>query len=150
MEWVLSRESIVYRSACNLTAVMVLAHVLLGCCWHHQHLSRYQPSCTTCMDVAVADCQGHSCGHEHGCPDQPAGGNHQGQGGCEGGCCVFVSGQPWRTPAASEAEFCDVVAMAGSVDDGPPTESSVLARALAATKRCPSPRIHLCQQVLLL
>ncbi|MHC4181523.1 MAG: hypothetical protein ACYSWU_28850 [Planctomycetota bacterium] len=150
MEWILSRESSVRGPVCNLTALTVLAHVLLGCCWHHQHASRDQQACTTCVELAVADCHGHSCGHEHACPHQPAGRNHQGQGGCEGGRCEFVSGHPSRTPEASTAEFCDQVAVAATVDDGPPAESGVSARAFAAARGCPSIRIHLYLQVLLL
>jgi len=150
MERILSRESMVYGSVCNLTTVMVLAHLLLGCCWHHQHTSGNQPASTRCVDSAGADCHGPSCGEEFGCRHHPAGGEHQDRGGCEGGRCVFVTGQPSRTPAASAAEFCDVVAVAATVDEGLPAESSVWARAFAAAGRCPPLRTHLRHQVLLL
>jgi len=150
MERVLSRESMVYGSVCSLTAVMVLAHVLLGCCCHHQHASPHQPACTTCVHHAGADCHGHSCGQEGGRHHWPAGGEHQDRGGCEGGRCVFVTGQPSRTPVAAAAEFCGVVTVVAMVDDGLPAESSVCAGAFAAGKRCASLRTHLWQQVLLL
>ena len=150
MGWVLSRESMVYGPVYNLTAAMLLAHVLLGCCCHHQHAFGNQPAGTRCVDSAGADCHGHSCGEEAGCRHHPAGGEHRGRNGCEGGRCVFVTGQPSRTPAASAAELSNAVAVAATVDEGLPAESGVWARAFAAARRCPSLRTHLWQQVLLL
>lgn len=140
----------VYGPVYNLTAVMVLAHLLLGCCWHHQHAFGNQPAGTGCVDSAGAGCHGPSCGEEVGCPHHPAGGEHRGRNGCEGVRCVFVTGQPSRTPAASAAELSNLAAVVPTIDEGLPAESSVWARAFAADRRCPSLRTHLWQQVLLL
>ena len=155
MKWFLSRESVVYGPFCNLTAVMVLAHMLLGCCWHHRHACGDEPACTinaniARVKIAADDCCSHPCGQELGCPGEPADPEHNGRDGCEGGRCVFVGAQPSRTPAGSATELGDVAAVAVTVVDGLPAESSVSTRAFAATRRCPALRTHLYQQVLLL
>jgi hypothetical protein len=150
MDWILSRESKVYRTVCNLTAIMVLVHMLLGCCWHHHHTSPGEPARAMCVDPAGVDCHCPWCGHERGCPHQPASGGHQGASGCEGSRCVFATEQPSRAPTASTAELSDVAPVGVAVDNELPAESSISARALAATRASQSPRIHLWQQVLLL
>jgi hypothetical protein len=140
----------VYRSVCNLTAVTVLAHMLLGCCWHHRHASWSLSACTGYVDLVGADCHNRSCGHEHDGPGAPTDGNHRDRDGCDDSRCVFVSGQPSRSPAVCAVEFCDVVAVAATIDDGLPAGSNVWARACNATTRCPPLRTHLLEQVLLL
>jgi len=150
MKWPLSRESKVYGPVCNLTAIMVLAHVLLGCCWHHHHASGDEPASTTCLDHVGVDCHGGSYGQERACDHQPAGADHSHGSGCQGGHCVFVTGQSPRMPAAPSTDLCAKTAAAAAVADGLPAESRIWAKAFAAARRCPPLRIHLSQQVLLL
>jgi hypothetical protein len=68
----------------------------------------------------------------------------------KGGHCVFRTEQPPRMPAAPSTDFCAASAVAAAIADSLPRESRVWAKAFAATRRCPSVRIHLWQQVLLL
>ena len=150
MKWMFSRESKVYGPVCNLTAIMVLAHVLLGCCWHHHHAPGYEPASTTCLDHVGVDCQSGSCGHENACGHHAAGADHSHRNGCQGGHCVFGTGQSPRMPAAPSVDLCARTVAAAAGADGSPAESRIWAKAVAAARRCPSLRIHLSQQVLLL
>ena len=164
MRWILSQESTVYRSVCNLTAVTVLAHMLLGCCWHHHHAFQLAPACTSggmllpqrghvhaSEDMAPgADCDNRSCGHEHGRPHQPDDRQHPDGDGCEDSRCMFVSRQWSRAPDASAGKCFDVTAATTTIDDGLSAGSHIRAGVSSAATRCPPLRTHLLEQVLLL
>jgi len=150
MKWILSRESKVYGPVCNLTATMVLAHVLLGCCWHHHHAFGEELASTTYLDHTGVDCRGGGSGHVGACDHQPAGADHSHGSDCQGSHCVFGTERSPRMPAAPSAGICAGRAAAAAVADRLPAESRIWAKAFAAARRCPSLRIHLSQQVLLL
>lgn len=70
------------RSFGLLTAAVLLAHSLLGCCWHHAHAA------TGGVEVA---CVEHGHQHDHGDQQDKSHDEHQGTT-CHEGSCVFVRG----------------------------------------------------------
>ncbi len=71
----------------SLTAAILLAHALLGCCWHHAHACGHAHSPVAWV---VAGCEAEGP-HEHSghAPDRP-GHKGPGQDGCRGAKCDFV------------------------------------------------------------
>lgn len=71
-----------------LTALSLLVHLLLGCCWHHEHVCAERPAET----AAVATFDGHAAIHEEAEPECcEASGEHSHPGdSCEGSQCLTV------------------------------------------------------------
>lgn len=70
----------------SLTAGILLAHALLGCCWHHAHACGHAHSAVAWI---VAGCEAEGP-HEHSgdAPDRP--GQGPGRDACRGAKCDFV------------------------------------------------------------
>ena len=125
----------------------LLAHVLLGCCWHHPHSAhREQPTGTEPQAHVVAA----TCGHQHD------GHSHHGEaprptrsGDCEQADCVFL---------AEAKSKCPVDALAMPYDIPSAARSDVMGSTRGAAWRAgrelfgdpgPPVRRHLLHQVLL-
>jgi hypothetical protein len=154
--------------ASNLTAVMLAAHALLGCCWHHGHGSEQmsgpvaitarispQPSlisvqCATACSQAMygedphvsTACEQavaqHNCGTQHG--ERPD---------CQDGPCLFIG------PTTQNISPSAAYALQPLVATLPPANlfasSAAIERSLLATEALlPPVRLHLAHQVLLL
>ena len=135
------------KSVSHLTIVLLAAHSVLGCCWHHKHAGQHESVqsvapevCDDCRHVALAE-----SGPGTSAPsDRP----HQEPAPCKTPRCVFVPSKPLRAPTSSidrlppppfAQTFCRTwpAELQGlSVDDTP------------AQVR-PSLRIHLMKQVLM-
>jgi hypothetical protein len=150
LKWVFSKEPKVYGLVCNLTAAMVLAHTLLGCCWHHHHTLGDGLGSPTSVDRAGVQFQGGECGHGGRCGHRPAGADHSHRGGCQGGHCVFATGEAARMFAVNAGGFWAGPTLAAADGSRLSAEWGLRAKAVAASRWCPPLRIHLSQQVLLL
>jgi hypothetical protein len=135
----------------NLAVLSLLAHMVLGCCWHHAHASRQDPT----SSAPVADLSG---GHDH--PDslprqrashpEAAGGEHDGRHGCSGNRCVGLVDLPTRTLTPSARQSLELPAACQAFHCGPAVPEATPAKAGPLTGRCLSVRIHLLHQVLLI
>ena len=131
----------------NLTAVMLAAHTLLGCCWHHGH--RSEPMCSA---VASAASSGHcEAGDAHGpSPVQhDCGTQHGGRHDCQGSPCMFIGP---TTQSISPSAVCTLQPLVATL---PPASLSAggaaIERSLLATGALlPPVRLHLAHQVLLI
>lgn len=140
-----------YGLVSNLAALSLLAHMVLGCCWHHPH-----PSCQDETSTApVADLHG---GHGH--PDssplqrasypEAAGCEHDGRHGCGGDRCVGLFDPPTRTLTPSAKQSLELPAACQAFDCRPAVPEATPTKAGFSTGRCLSVRIHLLHQVLLI
>ena len=100
----------------SLTIAALLAHSLVGCCWHHAHRCRQRVRHATVADSRVAD-------HRHDTPEagrfgprDPCERENHGKRRCESGRCVFVLERPGPRPATPVELSCGLpafVSMAG-------------------------------------
>lgn len=120
-----------------LTAAVLLAHALLGCCWHHAHASA----------GGVAEPCSHD-GHEHGHSDDGTESEPPGQP-CDEGSCVFVRGD-----GSPSVEMTLAHALVGCIATAPEValDSLRIARASYPDSQelAPHTRIHLLHQILLI
>ena len=131
----------------NLTAVMLAAHALLGCCWHHGHGSEQMGS-----PVAVLASSGHcEAGDAHGpsLAQHDCGTQHGERPNCQGSPCMFIG------PATQNISPSAVCALQPLVATLPPASLSAGGAAierslLAAGALLPPVRLHLAHQVLLI
>ena len=137
-----------HRLICNLTSVALLAHVLLGCCWHHGHRCSHQSAAAA--EVASA--------HDRCCA-QPQEGTHSqgsvgdcghGDNGCQGVRCVFVSDAPGAAAAVPAWQHRDALPLGPLAVDTSPAGSPLCGEASLAAGCCRPLRIHLLHQVLLI
>ena len=98
-------RSNVYGLVANLTVVTMLAHALLGCCWHHGHADRPEQPGRQAAFLSHAGCHhdGHSC--SRGTPQQE---DHPTPDDCDGSRCLFVGST--RTLAAQQVSSAQNVA----------------------------------------
>lgn len=95
-----SPDSRLNRLLLHFVAVLLAAHMLLGCCWHHAH------ACSAACDAATESCthqdeHGHTDGdHEHG--NLPS---HHPTDSCSGERCAFVASPKTTTSGARLATF---------------------------------------------
>ena len=132
----------------NLTAVALLGHAVLGCCWHHRHLCRLEAARPAVVDCPRAACHCHPCEHRHCRGDQPADEEHGSSHDCDGGRCVFVTAQPVRSETAPMTQFREAITAAATGNAGLPVELNLFSKAFAATGRCPPLPTYLLHQVL--
>jgi len=131
----------------NLTAVMLAAHALLGCCWHHGHGSEQVRG-----PVAALASSGHcAAGDAHGpSPAQHDCGTQRGERhDCQGSPCMFIG------PAIQNISPSAVCALQPLVATLPPAslsaDGAAIERSLLATGALlPPVRLHLAHQVLLI
>ncbi len=101
-------SSAVHRFSTVITAIALLLHALLGCCWHHGHA--HAMGCDHQHGAALAESACHEHSHEHDDAEdsqsqpQPDGGCPE---SCDEGSCVFVRAE--SNPAGQ-------MALAGAVD----------------------------------
>jgi len=128
-----------------LTAVSLLMHMLLGCCWHHEHVSVERPAET----AAVATFEGHATFHEEAEPECcEASGEHSHPGdSCQGPQCLTVLRDSVRVPCPDQ-----VVAPAFVPEVAPQLDAAIqLAVEVSADSRIALPlRPHLLYQLLLI
>lgn len=145
-----------YGLASNLTAMALLAHVVFGCCRHHEHSHPVALGDGGTVHCSCDRSHAHPAGHEHPWGHEladkngPAGGDGPNRGDCDGGRCMFVAAQPVRMPTTAEEPLQETVAVAATVETGQSAASNFVAIATTASQRCRSLRAHLLNQVLLL
>lgn len=124
-----------------ITVAVLLAHSLLGCCWHHAHASAGGGSQACAHD-------GHGHGHEHGNGQDGSKGEHQ-HTTCQEASCVFVRGD-----GPSPIDQSSVLSI-----DCPVVPASAITRAelrivraeyLDSQDLAPPSRLHLLHQILLI
>ena len=139
--------TVMHILASNLTAVMLAAHALLGCCWHHGHRSEqmHSPvaSVASSSHCEAGDADGsspaqHDCGTQHG-----------ERSDCQGGPCLFIG------PATQNISPSATYALQPLVATLPPASlsasSAAIERSLLANEALlPPVRLHLAHQVLLI
>jgi len=127
-----------------LTIGPLLLHLLLGCCWHHEHFWRdCHQQAQPALSCGAHECCGEECGDERPAWEAPE--RHR----CDGPTCCFLASRtdslrvlgttllrPMPAPTGLEAESSGLGAARAS-----PIET--------ARPSCPL-RIHLLQQVLLI
>jgi hypothetical protein len=134
----------------HIAGVVLLLHMLLGCCWHHAHACHHRllpapvsPQGDDCDQWAIGGPH-HSNGH--GSP----GDDHHGSDHCQGSWCVFTAGE--RLTAVSLAvlqETAITVAPTGHM--GTAVTAAVPGPGFSnLAGPCPPLRLHLVNQVLLL
>lgn len=83
-----------YRLVRPITMLALVAHLVLGCCWHHAH-SNHPPDCrpaalvvSNSHDVHFTPCHDGNLGGHDGpsCPN----GEQSRDAGCTAGRCVFI------------------------------------------------------------
>jgi hypothetical protein len=132
-------EVCVYRFFVHLTAAVLFAHSVLGCCWHHAHTCQH--------DTASAVCDENHAHADHGSPGSE-GTSHHNTGICTKEKCVFV--RPSIDPMAEGAEMVAI-----SIFGLLPTSDVGLKPVLFSSewRECSPPlpvRLHLAHQVLLI
>jgi hypothetical protein len=135
--------------AANLTVAALVAHALLGCCWHHAHVAQAAAStdgCGTLKPVVHGD---HVHSHEHeGDGSSDSGHHHDGPASCGETECTYAGGVP-RVQIQSPLIGFDVPVIA-------PANLLVLSRldgafvARTASMGLPQAPIHLLYQVLVI
>jgi len=141
----------VYNLISSLAALSLLAHMVLGCCWHHPH-----PSCQKeTASAAVADLHG---GHSH--PDsfplrratylESAGCEHEGRHGCGGDRCVGLCNPPTRSLIPSAKQSLELPAACQAFDCGPAAAEASPTETGFSTGSSFSVRTHLLHRVLLI
>lgn len=132
----------------NLTAAALLAHTLLGCCWHHSHACAQACPATLSGghdDVHAEPAAGGCVGH--------AGPAHHGQslpGKCNGPRCAMDTSVVSKSPSATPVQSLRGVVVATVPPGGPLlSRGSGLGGDDHAT-RTPSVLPHLLNRVLLL
>jgi hypothetical protein len=134
------------RFLTHLTAVMLFAHAVLGCCSHHLHACGESHG-----SVAFVDGKQHcsdACGeHSAGSSGQTSH-EHQGQDSCQGSTCDF--GRPANEREAKSGHvFCQFAAVLPS-EVMPDLAGGQLVHDLGTTGVLPPVRLHLVYQVLLI
>ncbi len=130
----------------NLTAVMLFAHAVLGCCSHHLHACGESHGSVGFMD-SKHDCP-DACSDHSGSSPERSGHEHQGQDDCQGATCHF--GRPANE---REVKSCHVFCQPAAVPPSefmPASAGPQLNRDCGATGVLPPVRLHLVYQVLLI
>jgi hypothetical protein len=129
----------------SLTAVMLFAHAVLGCCAHHVH-GCGKPHGSVAVGGGNHPCSDSLGGHSTGCSER-TGHEHQGQDECQGSTCDF--GRPANERYANSCDVsCQFVSLPPS-DVVPALLRGLLEHDLGATCVLPPVRLHLVHQVLL-
>ncbi len=135
-----------YGLVANLTVVAMLAHSVLGCCWHHGHAGQpEQPGRqTTLLSHAGCHHDGHSC--SHGIPQRDG---HSAPNDCDGSHCMFVTAN--RTLAAQQVSVGQGAASLALVESRELPASPPLGTSTDLLNRPVLPdRVHVWYQVFLL
>lgn len=92
------RGSLVNRILSHLVALLLSAHMLLGCCWHHAHAC--SPACgTAAKHCTHGDCDDDGDDHcQHAPGSQPS---HHPTDACSGERCSFVASPKTATVGPS-------------------------------------------------
>jgi hypothetical protein len=123
----------------SLMAAALLAHALLGCCWHHAH------ACVTNRAEQITECSGHEAEHSHP-GDSSRHDSHQHQ--CAASACVFLRAEGQPISALPAAWAVDLVC---PVQNTQPTPESGCSTYLVDSGQVPTPlRLHLLLQILLI
>ncbi|NLS92875.1 MAG: hypothetical protein GXX96_12035 [Planctomycetaceae bacterium] len=134
-----------HKTVHSLTMLLVLYHLLVGCCGHHAHTDSSNPRIEASRHTV---CCGH--GHrEHNDGREPEPSGHPHESGCDGGVCHFVVPQ-----ADGGASLVVQSAAANCLYFVPPAQEHLSSSYLASAPP-PSPgiaalRLHLVHQVLLI
>ncbi len=130
----------------NLMAVALLAHALLGCCWHHAH------NCVQCDKPTPAAARSVACcKHNHGQDQQ----KQQPTGPCKcklecAGVCTFLPTQKTQIEKSQLAATYNLAAIVPALSDyRVPSEFAWMRTSDAAGAELPL-SLHLLNQVLLI
>jgi hypothetical protein len=122
-----------------LLAIVVLAHALAGCCWHHAHAAD---------GGAPVACSDHAHCHEHGGAEEGDNGDGPAKP-CDEGNCVFVRGQ-----GSPSIDFSLALALEGCVASAGELslDDFLVTRAAYPDTQdlAPHTRLHLLHQILLI
>lgn len=134
-----------HKTVHSLTMLLVLYHLLVGCCGHHAHADSRKASIEASPYTA---CCGH--GHrEHNDGQEPASSEHSHESGCDEDVCHFVvpqagGGAVLAVQSAAANCLCSVLPALEHLS------SSYLASAPPPPAGIPPLRLHLVHQVLLI
>ncbi len=112
-------ESYMQFSVPHITALMLLSHLLFGCCWHHDHSTAHAENATDLRTSSTISATNHAhCHHHKGC-DEPSDvpgdeDNLPAQRHCSSDQCSFVRTDSSPSQADSRRELCllDVTCLA--------------------------------------
>lgn len=104
-------ETTVQRWVCSMTAAILLAHSLLGCCWHHAH------ACADdCQQSGIHLAASSSASDPLGCVGESSrawGSHHHGTHECLGAKCSYVGAPDQQRP-----DLLGLVSLLGSIPPG--------------------------------
>ena len=124
-----------------MTAAVLLAHSLVGCCWHHAHASAGGVARACAHDE-------HEHGHDDGAPQDESDHEHQSTI-CQEGNCVFVRGDgPVPIDQSSILAIDCFVVQASAITQA--ELRIVRAEYSASQDLAPPSRLHLLHQILLI
>ncbi len=139
------RNRVMHKTVHTLTMLLMLYHVLVGCCWHHAHAESPTSRADGSLNTAC-------CGHDHGehhDGQEPADRPHQQDGDCDDGMCFFVVPQAdggaelVDKPAPATGLCLDLHRQSRSSRGWPPNEAP-------PPSGIPPLRLHLVNQILLI
>ena len=129
----------------HLTAVLLLAHTVVGCCWHHVHACGHEHG-----PLALVGFQ-HGSDQHYGCTggaSEQSRDTHSGGDDCRGSKCNFVVAKDSAVRVSGPA--CELAVLPGLADDCD-SACGLLHPALFRTGGLLLPvRLHLANQVLLI
>jgi hypothetical protein len=128
----------------HLTAAVLVAHTLLGCCWHHAHRCGQDEGAPGTL--ASADCTAdHADDADHHAPRH----SHHGPHDCLGGACVYIPAGQTRVVALA-MDLSPAPGLALCFADQSALMPSVETSMFSAGDLCLPVRLHLAHQVLLI
>ena len=132
--------------AAILTAALMLANALAGCCWHHEHATSEEPGQNVLRTASGHDHE-HGPGvphHHHHHGDRPHGGSDGGH--CASGNCVYVH-KVKSGLSIEQLAFLGPTASVELLSFGVPNRAATVFLAEKPVHRL---RLHLWHQVLLI
>jgi hypothetical protein len=141
----------------QLTTILLVFHVGLGCCWHHAHACVTHDGDThTSAQACPCEAEDHELEHAHlayelagGAPSPCGHDRHEHQ--CEGDRCTFVRSKPASGQAAEWDLSTFSIPAAATLREIPLSDSFASADAASAREHAALPlRAHLLFGVLLI
>jgi hypothetical protein len=135
--------------AATLTSAALMAHALLGCCWHHAHPAmEVVPAARTATLKPVVHGDHVHWHEDEGDRSNDSDHHHGGQPGCGDAECIYAGGTP-RVQIQSPLTGLDlpVIAPAFALTAGRLDTAYIAGAAVDAS---PRPPIHLLYQVLVI
>jgi hypothetical protein len=135
-----------YRMTNILLAIVVLAHSLAGCCWHHAHAAEPSAKTTCCSHLHADETADHGDSDHHSKDGSVPG--ESSPDGCQEGSCVFLRDGGAPSVGTMPMLALDSYAPIAS-DPGLGSVRLALAACHASQPLAPPTRLHLLHQLLL-